>query len=106
MTTARSPFKKAIELDPDYASPYNGLGAVYRLADNLDVAIYCWEKALKLQPDYDTALYSLGLAYSDKGEFVKALDYLNKYKKQNSHLLPPGERKKLDDFIQKCKQKL
>lgn len=99
-------FKKAIELDPDYASPYNGLGAVYRLADNLDGAIYCWEKALELQPDYDTALYSLGLAYSDKGEFVKALDYLNKYKKQNSHLLPPGERKKLDDFIQKCKQKL
>ena|GEM_PF-1873600 len=41
-------FKKAIELDPEYASPYVGLGAAYDLAGNSDGAIYCWEKAMEV----------------------------------------------------------
>jgi arylsulfatase A-like enzyme/Flp pilus assembly protein TadD len=98
-------FKKAIELDPDYAAPYSGLGAAYRIANNLDGAIYCWERALKLQPDSDQALYSLGLAYFDNGETAKALDYLNKYKERYSQRLPPGEKKKLEDLIQKLRQR-
>jgi tetratricopeptide (TPR) repeat protein len=98
-------FKKALELDPDYASSYNGLGEAYRLADNLDGAIDCWEKALQLKPDFEEALYSLGLAHFDKGETAKALAYLNRYKERYSHLLTPEERKELDDLIQKCRQK-
>ena len=98
-------FKKAIELDPKYVSSYNGLGEAYRLADNLDGAIYCWEKALQLKPDFDQALYSLGLAYFDKGETAKALGYFTQYKERYSQLLTPEESKELDDLIQKCKQK-
>ncbi len=98
-------FKKAIERDPSYASPYEGLGSAYRLANNLDGAIYCWEKALQLKPNSDQTLYSLGLAYYDKGEPSKALDYLSRYQERYGHLLPPGESKKLEDLIQKCRQK-
>jgi tetratricopeptide (TPR) repeat protein len=99
-------FKKAIELDPDYASPYNGLGTAYRLSGNLDGAIYCWEKALELNPDLNQVYYSLGLAYFEKGETPKGLECLDKYKRRSAHLLAPGEKKKLEDLIQKFRQKL
>jgi Flp pilus assembly protein TadD len=98
-------FKKAIELDPSYESPYEGLGNAYRSANNLDGAIFCWEKALQLKPNSDQTLYSLGLAYCDKGEPAKALDYLSRYQERTGHRLPPGERKKLEDLIRKCRQK-
>ena len=99
-------FKKAIELDPDYPTPYYGLGIAYRQAGNLDGAIYCLEKALELRPDFGQALYNLGLVYLEKGDKDKALDYLNKYKENYYNLLPLGERKKLEDLIQKCRQNL
>ena len=105
LTRCIEDFKKAIELDASYASPYNGLGTAYTLTGNLDGAIYCWERALQLMPDFDQALYSLGLAYYDKGEPSKALDYLSRYQERYGHLLPPGERKKLEDLIQRCRQK-
>jgi len=98
-------FKKAIELDPSYVSPYDGLGAAYSLTGNLDGAIYCWERALELKPDSDEALLSLGLVYLDKGEGAKALGYLNKYKERYGHLLPLEERERLENLIQKCRQK-
>ena len=98
-------FKKAIELDASYASPYNGLGTAYSLTGNLDGAIYCWEKALQLMPDFDQALYSLGLAYYDKGEKAKALTYLNRYKVRCYQMLPAEEKKELDQLIQRCSRK-
>jgi arylsulfatase A-like enzyme/cytochrome c-type biogenesis protein CcmH/NrfG len=97
-------FKKAIELDPDYASPYAGLGAAYRFANNLDGAIYCWGKALQLNPEDGQILYSLGLAYSDKGEKTKALGCLTRYKEHFSPSSSPEERRKLDELIRKLKQ--
>jgi arylsulfatase A-like enzyme/Tfp pilus assembly protein PilF len=99
-------FKKSIELDADYASPYDGLGTAYRLAGNLDGAIYCWEKALELEPDLDQVYYSLGLTYFDKGETPKALECLKEYQKRSAHLLPLRERKKIEELIQKFRQKL
>ena len=98
-------FKKAIERDPDYASPYNGLGTAYRLSGNLDGAIFCWENALELNPDLDPVYYSLGLAYLEKGETPKGLEYLERYKSRTAHFLSPGERKKLEELIQKFRQK-
>ena len=98
-------FKKAIELEPSYASPYDGLGSAYRSADDLDGAILCWEKALQLNPNSDRTLYSLGLAYCDKGEPTKALGYLSRYQERSGHRLPSGEKKELEDLIRKCRQK-
>lgn len=98
-------FKKAIELDPSYESPYDGLGSAYRSANNLDGAIFCWEKALQLKPNSDRTLYSLGLAYFDKGELTKALDCFSRYQERTGHRLPPAEREKLEDLIRKCRQK-
>lgn len=97
-------FKKAIELDPNYALAYNNLGGAYLQADNLDGAIYCLEKAVELKPDLGYSLYNLGQAYLDKGDIVRALDYFTRYKKNCYDQLSSSERKKLDDFIEKCKK--
>lgn len=98
-------FKKVIELNPDHAPAYNGLGGAYLEAGNLDGAIYCLEKALELKPDYGLALYNLGLAYLDKGDKISAYDYFNRYRENYYSLLSPSEKKKLEALIRKCKKK-
>ena len=97
-------FKRAIELDPNYASAYNGLGAAYSQGGNVEGAIFCWEKAVELKPDFTFPLYNLGLAYLTKGNKEKALAYFTQYKEENYRWLPAKEKKELDDLIQKCKE--
>jgi arylsulfatase A-like enzyme/Flp pilus assembly protein TadD len=98
-------FKKAIELDPDYASAYNGLGGAYLLAGDLDGAIYCLEKALEIDPDLGRALYNLGLAYLDKGDKARALGLFVSYRDKFSRFISPSEKERLEELIQKCRQK-
>ena len=97
-------FKKAIDLDPKYASAYNGLGAALRMAGDLDAAIDCWKKAVELKPDFSFPLYNLGLAYLAKGDKAQALNYFRQYKEKLYDFLPPKEKEKLDALIQKCKE--
>lgn len=98
-------FKKAIELDPKYPLPYNGLGMAYRQAENLEGAIYCWEKALELDPDFGPVSYNLGLAYMKKMNYVKALHFLNEYYKKYFDSLSPKERENLESLIKICRAK-
>lgn len=98
-------FQKAIELDPNYASAYNGLGAAFSQAGNPDEAIQSWERAVGIDPGLGFALYNLGLTSLRKGDKVKALEYLNRYKEQEYHHLSQKEKESLDALIQKCQQK-
>ena len=98
-------FKKAIELDPKYPLPYNGLGMAYRQAGNLEGAIDCWGKALELNPDFGPVSYNLGLAYMDKKNYVKALHFLNEYYKKYFNSLSPKKRENLESLIKTCKTK-
>ena len=98
-------FKKAIELDPDYASAYNGLGGAYLLAGDFDGAIYCLEKALEIEPDSARALFNLGLAYLNKGDKTRALGLFMSYKDKFSRFISPPEKERLEELIQKCRQK-
>ena len=92
-------FRKAIELDPEYESAYNGLGTALKIAGDLDGAILNWKKAVEIRPDYGFALYNLGLAHLLKGEKAPALEYLQKYKARFYSTLSPRERQKLDELI-------
>jgi len=96
-------FKRAIDSDPNYASAYNGLGAAYRLAGDIDAAIFCWAKAVGLQPNHRFALYNLGLAYLDKGDKAKALAYLTRYKDRYYKVLSAGDKASLDADLEKCR---
>lgn len=97
-------FKKAIELDPSYASPHNGLGTALAKAGDLEGGVASWEKAVALDPNLHHALYNLGAAYLARGDEIRALDYLLRYKKIIYGRLSSEEREKLDGLIEKCKK--
>lgn len=99
-------FKQAIEVDPDFAHPYNGLGMIYRITGNINGAIFCWEKALELNPDWPQVHYHLGLARMEKGEWAKALSLFKTYEKRWGAILSPAEKDRLSSLIQACQDKL
>lgn len=96
-------FQKAVELDPELASAYNGLGGVYKAAGRIDSAIEAWEKSLALDPDYSFPMYNLGVALLQKGDKARALKYFERYLYLNHKKLSPGERRELDALIERCK---
>lgn len=71
--------RKLIEMRPDYAHAYNALG--YSLADRnlrLDEAQVLIEKALELAPDDPHIIDSMGWVLYRKGNFEKAIEWLQK----------------------------
>ena len=72
-------FKKAIELNPDYADAYNYLGYMY--ADkgiNLDESLKLIEKAISYEPNNGAFIDSLGWIYYKLGKYDQALVELQK----------------------------
>jgi serine/threonine protein kinase/lipopolysaccharide biosynthesis regulator YciM len=75
-------FKKALELDPNYAMAYAGLGDAYgqgvgkfRFAPVwLDSAIEVSQRAISIDPNCAEAYKALGVSYLVKGFFREALD--------------------------------
>lgn len=55
-------FKKAIELNPNYAEAYANLGALYAKFKQYDKAIALYQKCIKLKPTYAGAYTNLGNA--------------------------------------------
>jgi tetratricopeptide (TPR) repeat protein len=97
-------YKKAIELDPTYPSPYHGLGRAYRYDGNQEGAIYCWMKALEADANFSPALFDLAVTYINTGDKAKAFDILSDYKKRNYHLMPLVEREKLNALLEKSRK--
>jgi len=75
-------FKKALELDPNYALAYAGLGDAYAQRTFrfgfprswLDSAIEVSEKAISIDPNSAEAYKALGLAFEYKGWYQRALE--------------------------------
>ncbi|MDZ8188529.1 MAG: tetratricopeptide repeat protein [Nostoc sp. ChiSLP02] len=61
------------EGEENIAPIYNGLGYVYFVQDQYDLAIRQYKEALKIKPDYVTALNNLGHAYEKKKLTTQAL---------------------------------
>ncbi len=97
-------YKKAIELDSQYAAPYLGLGLAYRKVGNLEGAIYCWGKVLEMIPDSSQFVIDLAQVYLDTGDKAKAFDVLSDYKKQYYHLIPSVEREKIKALLEKARK--
>jgi tetratricopeptide (TPR) repeat protein len=71
--------RKVIELDPKHANALNYLGYTYAdLGKNLDEAERLIKEALKYKPDDGYITDSLGWVYYKKGEYEKALQYLQR----------------------------
>jgi tetratricopeptide (TPR) repeat protein len=71
--------RKVISLDPKHSNALNYLGYTYAdLGENLDEAERLILEALKHKPDDGYITDSLGWVYYQKGEYEKALEYLEK----------------------------
>ncbi len=66
-TEAVGAFQSAIELDPDYAVAYAGLGGTYVSLQQYDNAIEVYQKALELEPNMQQARVGLASAYTAQG---------------------------------------
>lgn len=57
---ALTAYRRAIELDPQYAYPHNGIGSVYQLFGQHEKALSAYQKAVELAPE--TGMYRASLA--------------------------------------------
>ena len=103
LAQAAADFRQAIELDPKYASAWNGLGITSSQVGDGEGAIAAWRKAIELKPDFGLALYNLGLGLLGRGDKAGALEAFNKYKDLFYTTLPARDRAKLDELIAKCR---
>lgn len=85
LAEAEKSFRKAVEVDPNFAEAYANLGSVLANQDKVSQAIPQFEKAISLRPDVPFLHYQLGVAlYLEKrptdaiASLQKAKELLNK----------------------------
>ena len=66
-------------MDAKNTDAYFNKGLILASQKNYDECIQCFEKVIELSPDYPYAYYSLGLAYEQKEDIDKALEYYYLY---------------------------
>jgi tetratricopeptide (TPR) repeat protein len=69
---AEAAYRKAIELDPNYASPHNGLGSLLRRLKRYEEAEAAYRKAIELDPNYAMARNNQGSLLSDLERYEEA----------------------------------
>ncbi|MGE0451656.1 MAG: tetratricopeptide repeat protein [Vicinamibacterales bacterium] len=72
---AAAHYRRAIEIQPDYAPAYNNLGVMQRSAGLVDEAIATYRKALELRGDYPDAHYNLANALLEKNRPAEAAEH-------------------------------
>ena len=68
-------YQKALGIDPQLASAYNGLGLAYTMLERYSEAVIAQRKALELQPDLAKAHAGLGLTYFRQNVLESALEH-------------------------------
>ncbi|MBM3246350.1 MAG: tetratricopeptide repeat protein [Candidatus Omnitrophica bacterium] len=71
-------YQKAIELDENYAVPYNDLGIIYESRGELGRAEEYYLKAIKIEPKYLSPYSNLALIYENKRDLEQASFYWQK----------------------------
>lgn len=66
-------FRKAIEINPDYAEAHYNLGVAYSMKGMHDEEVAEYRKAIELHPNYADPHYNLGTVYLNKGMFDQAI---------------------------------
>jgi tetratricopeptide (TPR) repeat protein len=75
MDDALSEYRKAIEINPDYARGYYNIGSVYREQGKIEEAIASFQKALEINPKYGESHYMLAVLYFEKKEYPQAVQH-------------------------------
>ncbi|MBE9491211.1 MAG: tetratricopeptide repeat protein [Bacteroidetes bacterium] len=77
--TAILKFKKAIEIDPNFAFSWDNLGVCYRKSNQYEKAIEAYKKSLQINPEGRMPLINIAVTYNLKKEFEEAIIYYNKF---------------------------
>jgi COMPASS component SWD3 len=78
MDEAIDAYRKAIELNPNYAGAHYNLGNALRDQEKPDEAIDAYKKAIELNPNYAEAHCNLGHVLKRQRRFTEALRYLER----------------------------
>ena len=78
-TKALSFYDKLISMDRENTDAFFNKGLILASQKNYDDCIKCFERVIQLSPEYPYAYYSLGMAYEQKGDTAKALEYYYLY---------------------------
>jgi len=78
MDKAINYYNEALELNPDEAEPWFGLGVCYKNKNEYDKAIECYEKAISIRPSFYSAHINIGNIYKLKNELDKAVEFYKK----------------------------
>jgi predicted O-linked N-acetylglucosamine transferase (SPINDLY family) len=66
-------YRRAIELDPNFAEAHNSLGVAFSEQAKWEEAAACYRRALQLRPDYAEAHNNLGIALKEQGHAEAAI---------------------------------
>ena len=75
---AMSTYRKAMELNPDYAVPYYNMGLALFQKGDVDGAIASYEKSIAKDPDYADPENNLGNALMQKGAVDEAIAHYHR----------------------------
>jgi tetratricopeptide (TPR) repeat protein len=78
LSKAAEEFKKAIEINPNYADAWHNLGNTYGQMKQTDLAIESYKKALIINPTLWQSYQNLAAIYFDLGQFDLATENLKK----------------------------
>lgn len=67
-------FKKALEIDSQFAFAWDNLGLCYRKMEDYENAINCYKKSIEIDPNGMTPRQNLAVAYSFQKEYELAIE--------------------------------
>ena len=74
LSEAISYYKKALQIEPDYASAYYNLGIAYGSLGLYKDAVEVCKQTIRIDPDFTMAYYILGNAYDSLGLYKEAIE--------------------------------
>ena len=80
---AMESYKRAAEINPNFADPFVGLGAIYLESEQIEEAINYFKKAIEINPEQIAAHLNLGLTYEVNGQIDEAIATYEKIVKIN-----------------------
>ena len=72
-------FKKAIEIDPNFAFAWDNLGVAFRKTNQYEAAIKAYKKSLAINPNGRLPLINIAVTYNLNKEYEKAISYYKKF---------------------------
>ena len=72
-------FKKAIEIDPNFAFAWDNLGVSFRKTSQYEAAIKAYKKSLEINPNGRLPLINIAVTYNLNKEYEKAINYYKKF---------------------------